>query len=54
MGTLVAGLVLEFAVALTPALTTAVALGLDGLVSKKRAHQARPAHDGRVAYSRPR
>ena len=52
MGTLVAGLVLEFAVALTLVLTTVVALGLDGLSNRKRAQQARSAPAGRVAYSR--
>lgn len=52
MGTLVVGLVLELAVALTLVLTTVVALGLDGLFNGKRAHQARSAPAGRVVYSR--
>jgi hypothetical protein len=50
MGTLVAGLVLELAVALTLVLTTVVALGLDGLTDGKRAHQARSASAGRVVF----
>lgn len=52
MGSLVASLVLVFAVAVTLVLLTVIAVGLDGLADRKRAHQARSAPAGRVAYSR--
>lgn len=52
METFVMDSVLIFAVALTLVLFTVIAVGLDGLAGRKRAHQARSASAGRVVYRR--
>ncbi len=52
MESLFAGLIIVFAVALILVLSTAIALGLDGLTKRKRAPQSWSAPAGRVAYSR--